>query len=262
MSEDQPDRTQPGRRTTPPPPPRSEGSEIPRRGYDRTPGTRPLVPPPQEEPPVYQTPQRPRGPRPGTPSPPYRGRRGSRPKRAPRDSGLYLPWWSLVILILVVGGAALGLMVLALNLSGANLSDQEPQVIVVTGQLQQPTTGGQQAGPPTAIATFQPTLAPDAPTAAASRTPLPGGCLLNDEVIVFGTGGVGLNLRDEPGGEVSFIAREGDRMLVIDGPVFFDDVEWCQVRSTSQSSSFGWASLEFLLDAAVVDETATPTESE
>ena len=254
MSEEQPDKTQPGRLP--------DSSEIPRRGYDRrsgqtgkTPGQRPGVQPPMEEPPVYQTPQRPRGPRPGTPPPPYRGRRGRRRQRAPRDSGLYLPWWSLVILILCVGAAALGLMLLALNLSGASLSEQEPQVIVVTGQIQ-PTTGGQQAGPPTAISTFQPTLAPNVPTAAATRTPLPGGCLLNQEVIVFGTGGVGLNLRDEPGGEVAFIAREGDRMLVIDGPVFFDDIEWCQVRRTSQSSSFGWASLDFLLDAAVVDEEA------
>jgi hypothetical protein len=172
-----------------------------------------------------------------------------------------LPWWSLVILILFVGGAALGLMLLAINLSGASLNDQAPQVIVVTGQLQ-PTTAGQQAGPPTAIATFQPTLAPNVPTAAASRTPLPGGCLLNQEVIVFGTGGVGLYLRDEPRGEVAFIAREGDRMLVIDGPVFFDGIDWCQVRSTSQTSSFGWAALEFLLDAAVVDEQATQAESE
>ena len=259
MSEQEPDRTQPGRRP--------DGSEIPRRGYDRrrdqtgslrTPGQRPPAQPPADEPPVYQTPMRnrPPGPRPGTPQPPYRGRRGRRQQRAPRDSGLYLPWWSLVIMILAVGGAAVGLLFLALNLSGASLTNQEPQVIVVTGQLQQPTAVQGQAGPPTAIATFQPTLAPNVATAAPSRTPLPGGCLLNQEVIVFGTGGVGLNLRDEPGGEVAFIAREGDRMLVIDGPVFFDDVQWCQVRSTSQSSSFGWASLEFLLAADVVDEQA------
>jgi hypothetical protein len=158
--------------------------------------------------------------------------------------------------------AAFGLLILALNLSGANLNDQAPQVIVVTGQIQPALASGQQAGPPTAIATFQPTLAPNAPTAAASRTPLPGGCLLNQEVIVFGTDGVGLNLRDEPGGEVAFIAREGDRMLVIDGPVFFNEVDWCQVRSTAQTTSFGWAALEFLLDAAVVDEQATVAGTE
>jgi CSLREA domain-containing protein len=80
------------------------------------------------------------------------------------------------------------------------------------------------------------------------------GCPLNQEVVVFGTGGVGLNLHDEPGGEVSFTASEGDRMMVIDGPIFFDDVEWCQVRSMSQSSNFGWITLEFVLDAAVIDE--------
>jgi hypothetical protein len=165
---------------------------------------------------------------------------------------LYLPWWSLLILIVFVGGASFGLLFFVANLSGAVLVSQTPQVIVVTGQLE-PSPIGQNAGPPTSIPTTQPTLAPNLPTPIPTRTPLPGGCLLNQEVIVFGTGGVGLNLRNEPGGEVAFIAKEGERMLVIDGPVIFNDIEWCQVRSLAQSSSFGWASLEFLLAADAVD---------
>ncbi|HLA43931.1 MAG TPA: hypothetical protein VJZ27_10870, partial [Aggregatilineales bacterium] len=113
------------------------------------------------------------------------------------------------------------------------------------------------AVPPPPLATFQPSATANIASAEPSRTPLPGGCLLNQEVLVFGTGGVGLNLRDNPGGEISFIAKEGERMLVIDGPEFFDGINWCQVRSTQQSSSFGWASLDFLIaaDAVATEES-------
>lgn len=236
-------------------------SEIPRRGYDRrrdaTGSLRPpMATPPSSAPPRYEAPPAyppPRyGPKPGTPPPPTRGGH-----RAPRDSGLYLPWWSLLILIVFVGAAAFGLVVVVANLSGAALLEQTPQVVIVTGQLQ-PTPVQQNAAPPTAITSPQPTPAPNLPTAAPSRTPLPGDCLLNDEMIVYGTGGVGLNLRDEPGGEVAFIAKEGERVLVIDGPQFFNGKEWCQVRSTGQSSAFGWAVMDFLIAAEALDNTATP----
>jgi uncharacterized protein YraI len=72
--------------------------------------------------------------------------------------------------------------------------------------------------------------------------------LLNAQLIVFGTGGVGLNLRDRPGGRVAFIAKEGERMVVIGGPEVFEGITWCQVRSDGQSSSFGWAAMQYLLE--------------
>ncbi len=233
----------------------STPQDIPRRGYERkrdaTGQLRPPAPPPAytNASDDYAPPRT--GPRPGAPPPPRRGPAG---RRARRDSGLYLPWWSLVILVLFVGGAAFGLLLLALNLSGAVLVDQTPQVVVVTGQLQA-TQPRANAGLPTAIATFQPTPVEPVNTAPPSATPVPGGCLLNEEVIVFNTGGVGLNLRDEPGGDVQFIAPEGERMLVItDAPVTFDGIVWCQVRSTAQRTLFGWAANEFLLPADTVED--------
>lgn len=234
--------------------PTRPSGEIPRRGYERgqTGQLRPsgTIPSPYQDEPRYQPPP---DPRPPLPPPPQRGR-----ERLPRDSGLYLPWWSLLILIVFVGAATFGLLVLVGSLSGNLLVEPTPRFIIVTNDPAfQPTApSGANNAPPTAIPTILPSLVVTLPTVAPSDTPIPGGCLLNEEVFVTGTGGVGLNLRDEPGGDVQFIAKEGERLLVIDGPLYFDGAEWCQVRSVSQSSSFGWASLQFLLPAN--DGATTP----
>jgi hypothetical protein len=160
----------------------------------------------------------------------------------------------LVILIVVVGASSFGLMMLVASLGGAALAEPTPQIIVVTSAIDPAAAQQRALTTPTELPTQAPTAGPAVVTAAPTRTLLPRGCLLNQEVIVTGTGGVGLNLRDEPGGEVSFIAKEGERMLVIDGPIFFSDLEWCQVRSTAQSSSFGWAALDFLLPVEALEE--------
>jgi|GEM_PF-2899166 len=240
--------------------PRSSGNQdIPRRGYNRERHPRDATgqlgstaPLPSDEPSqTRQTRGSGRYSPPPTPPPP---RRGIKKERAPRDSGLYLPWWSLVILILVVGVAALGLLFGVASLGNAILIEPTAQIIVVTPQLQ-PTDPQANAAPPTAIngtgvdpANASVPVVTNTPilTAEPTRTPVPGGCLLNEEVTVFNTGGVGLNLRDEPGGEVQFIAKEGERLLVTDGPVVYDGLDWCLVRSVGQSSSFGWAAKDFL----------------
>lgn len=232
----------------------TRGDEIPRRGYEgrrdaeskATGSFRPVSPPPASRP-VYEEAPRGTGPLPGKPMPPYRGG-----KRVPRDSGLYLPCWSLVILVLVVGAAAVGLLIFALNVGSAALVDQTPQIIIVTSAIQ-PTLPGFNA-PPTAIPQAQATQSENLPTVEPTQTSLPGGCLLNQRVVVFNTGTVGLNLREEPrrSAEAQFVAREGDILQVVDGPQFFDEIEWCKVESITRPGQFGWASLEFLIaeDAA------------
>lgn len=226
-----------------------KGDEIPRRGYEgrrdtqSTGAFRPVSPSPSSKPIDEEVPpRRGTGPLPGKPMPPYRGGR-----RAPRDSGLYLPCWSLVVLVLVVGGAAVGLMIFVLNLGSAALVDQTPQVIIVTSAIQ-PTQAGFNALP-TAIPGVQVTQDESLPTVEPTQTSLPGGCLLNQRVVVFNTGTVGLNLREEPrrSSEVQFVAREGDVLQVVDGPQFFDEIEWCKVESISRPGQFGWAALEFLI---------------
>lgn len=240
------------------------GDEIPRRGYERrrdpTPSptqsqrTEPppmMPPPPATPPPVYGDPQPVRyGPRPGTPAPPRRGRDG---RRAPRDSGLYLPWWSLVILIVFVGVAAFSILVIVANLSTNSIGNQTPQFVVVTSAINPGV--GQNLGLPTGIPTEPPTAVPILPTISASRTPLPGGCLLNAEVVVFNTGPVGLNLREEPrlSGERLWVAQEGNVLKVIDGPQFFDDFEWCKVESITRPGQVGWGVIDFMIAADAVE---------
>jgi len=204
-------------------------------------------------PPVYEQEPPRYGPRPGAPPPPRRGRST---ERLPRDSGLYLPWWSLVILIVFVGFAAFGLLMIVLNLSTAGLGNQTPQFVVVTGAFSASPIG-QNAAPPV-IPSETPTIDPILPTFIPSKTPLPGGCLLNSEVAVYNTGAVGLNLRAEPrlSGERLWIAREGDVLRVIDGPQSFDDIEWCKVESVTRPGQVGWASVEFMIakDAVVIPD--------
>lgn len=242
--------------------------EIPRRGYERRdagatgsyrsaappppPGAPP--PPPVTPPPVYGEPAPRYGPRPGTPPPPV-DRRG---KRIPRDSGLYLPWWSLVILIVFVGAAAVGLLVIVMNLSQVSLVSPTPQVVIVTSQIQPTAFVPNLNQPPaaTGIAPLVPSATVTLPTFVPSNTPLPGGCLLNQEVVVYGTGVVGLNLRDEPrlAGERLWVAQEGNVMRVVDGPQYFDDIEWCKVENITRQGQVGWASLEYLIAADAVPE--------
>ena len=74
----------------------------------------------------------------------------------------------------------------------------------------------------------------------------------------MGQGEAGLRLREEPRIEennVQFVAAEGDLMLVVEGPIFFDDIEWCRVENITRPGQFGWASRDFLLpEDAIADE--------
>lgn len=262
-------------------PPSGYGDEIPRRGYtrrqtgdyNRVPNPNPEggrsnpPPPPKTPPPVYGSnpppppaPQQQYAPRPGSPPPPVRGRRG---ERAPRDSGLYLPWWSLLILVLAVGAAALGILLLVMNLSSAGLASQPPQFIIVTnpasaanGANNVPSAGDNQP-PPNSVPTLAATSAPELPTLIPSRTPPPlaGGCQLNAEVVVVGTGAVGLSLRETPrtSGERLWVAQEGDRLQIVDGPQNFDDYEWCKVNNLTRPGQSGWAVTNFMVPAEDVE---------
>jgi hypothetical protein len=177
--------------------------------------------------------------------------RGRHQGRLPRDSGLYLPWWSLVILIVFVGVAALGLLMIVMNLSTITLANQTPQVIVISPLPEGGNPNPGNFAPPSSVPSATASLQVILPTVAPTRTALPGGCLLNQEVVVFGTGAVGLNLRAEPrlSGERLWIAREGDVLKVVDGPQYFDDIEWCKVESITRPGQVGWGAIDYMIAA-------------
>jgi hypothetical protein len=194
--------------------------------------------------------------------------RAPRPPRSKRDSGLYLPWWSLLVLILVVGVGAVAMLLTVLNLGESFvLGDQTPQVIVVTNALQGNNVGsapgitGNQpplavtpgSVPPSAV----PILSP-VPTAEPTRTPLPGvttGCPQNATLEVVGTAPTGLSIRAEPvqGNNILSVAPDGERFLVVGGPevttgVNGVSIEWCQVEGITNPDRKGWAARQYLAE--------------
>ncbi|NPV68730.1 MAG: SH3 domain-containing protein [Anaerolineae bacterium] len=196
------------------------------------------------------------------PTPPPRKRR--RTARERRDSGLYLPWWSLLVLLAGVALVAT-LAILALVSLGGQFAPggETPVVIVITAT---PTaTPTRTPGPPTptrpsVTATvplaFQATRStgeaePDTTLAATSAiTPPPATPALRvgAQVEVVEVGAAGLNVREGAGTgfRVLLIAREGSRFEVTGGPEESGDFTWWQIRSLDDPTKEGWAVAEFL----------------
>ncbi len=248
--------------------------QLPRRGYEEQRRTMSPPPPPLESQRMRGIPTEPPPPLPPQQPPPRPVVRGNVPpvmmdprpgprRRSNRDSGLYLPWWSLVILVVVAGVSAFGLLWLVMNLgSGLIPGDQTPQVIVVTNALpgNNPGVVGPAGVQPTAVPGSIPatsiTVPSAVPAAQPTETSLPGvtqGCPLNATVEVVGTEGLPLLIRVGPS-QVELVqahAEEGEWLRIVGGPqtstsVGGDELEWCQVEGVTVPSRDGWAARQFL----------------
>lgn len=73
-------------------------------------------------------------------------------------------------------------------------------------------------------------------------------------VMIHGTEGVGLRIRENPGTEsgVNFIANESEVFKVIGGPQTVDGGVWWQLATPYDENRQGWASAEYLI--AIADE--------
>jgi hypothetical protein len=201
--------------------------------------------------------------RPGTPVPPRRSappptmyqRKGQNTALTPRDSSLYLPWWSLALML--VGVLVLSfLIVLAIALLGgaANPASRDPIIVIVTAP---PTPIGQTASnggaangsqvlmgqnPPASLDLQGPTL----PAVQFTATPVT--VEIGKLVIVAGVDGDELNVRDNPGVQgTNIISRvpEGTVLTIVDGPRQADGFTWWQIQSADQTIK-GWAVSNFL----------------
>ena len=269
--------------------------ELPRRGYDQPRPMNPPPPPPianqspDQTPPAYTSrtqpapaqqrnyQQPPRQQRasiqiPDRSQPPQVETHSPQPRRNTKsDSGLYLPWWSLLLLVLSAGGCAVALIFFVFN-SGSGLipGDQTPQVIVVTNALQDAGNIGfsgnntqSNTNPnfdPGSVPATQ-VIAPSAVPFAEPTATLPGvttGCPLNATVEVVGTEGLPLTIRNEPrqGDNIQSLASEGERLRITGGPQTSTDVngdalEWCELEGITNPTRDGWAARQFL---AIVEE--------
>lgn len=182
-------------------------------------------------------------------------RRGQTAALTPRDSSLYLPWWSLALMLvgvlilsflIVIGIAVLG--------GSANPASRDPIIVIVTAPPTPPgqtaITGGSSGGsqvlmgqnPPSSLDLQGPTL----PAVQFTATPVT--IEIGKLVLVAGVDGDELNVRDQPGVQgTNIVSRvaEGTILTIVDGPRQADGFTWWQIQSTDQTIK-GWAVSNFL----------------
>ncbi|MCS6869958.1 MAG: SH3 domain-containing protein [Anaerolineae bacterium] len=191
------------------------------------------MPPP---PPVYE-PAEPRLPQ----APARRRPVPQRPSK--RESGWYLPWWTLLVLIAFVAAAAIGAWAVVDAVGGnAAPGGQTPIVIVVTATFT--------IGPPptyTPLPQVQPTVAP-LPTVVPTPTLPPGEFRPGVIVEVVGVGLNGLNIRAGAGTSATllFVAPERTRFMIMSGPQNASGLEWWEVREVNAPNRTGWAARNYL----------------
>ncbi len=197
-------------------------------------------------------------PPPEAPPMPPASRRGS--ARARRESGLYLPWWSLLVMLALVGGLAFGALLIVNTLGGqAAPGGATPIVIVITATYT--------VGPPASQTPIPlpPTLTPPPPlpTIAPSVTLPPGNFVVGANVQVIGVGPSGLNVRSGPGTQYTakFLGHDSDIFVLKEGPQSASGEEWWHIQDPNNPNNDGWASRRFLTVIAAgsaVGATAVP----
>ncbi|GAB4574984.1 MAG: hypothetical protein Kow0077_24250 [Anaerolineae bacterium] len=189
-------------------------------------------------------------------------KRRKRTARERRDSGLYFPWWSLLLLLAGVALVA-GLIFMALTSLGGQFlpGGETPVIIVVTStNTPAPTRPPVTPTPRLPTATSTPALigeGTEAGTPGEDETPGPSlitpapeqfEVRIGAEIEIFDVGAAGLNVREGAGTTfpVRLIAAEGSRFEVIGGPEESGGFTWWQIRSVDDPTIEGWAVADFL----------------
>lgn len=208
-----------------------------------------------------------------------------RKRRPRRDNALYLPAWSVILMIIVVVGIAGGVIALVAMLGGNNAPPSDPVFVIVTaeptaiaqaGATESPadsaepltqanenpgatpapdslgSIGGQSAT--TAFSGPLPTFALEGPTlppVILSPTPL----TINVGVNVIVQAADGLNIRERPGltGTILFRADDQTVFSVVGGPEAVDSITWWRVQDPIDPSRSGWAAADYLQVQAPVN---------
>jgi hypothetical protein len=168
----------------------------------------------------------------------------------PHRSGLYVPWWGLVIVILAVAAITCGMWWAVFSSRGvgaeAGAASPTPIFMVITATPTLQGAGGEQ---PTGE--VQPTAPPptieEQPTATATSAPAVP-LAVGSRVAIAGTEGFGLRVRQGPGlgFDMIFLAYDGDEFTVEDGPREVDGFVWWYIVDPNDPNRFGWAAEEFM----------------
>lgn len=196
----------------------------------------------------------------GTNPPPAYSPRSRRQQRRknPKDSALYLPWWSIALMILGVIIVSFGFVggVIFLGGSGGFLAEPSPIILIVTAEqsildnagsqsiLQAPSTeiiSGQNA--PTNLELTGPTLA------AIQLSPTPAPIRVGSVVAVEGVDLDTLNVRSSASlteSSILFRAQEGEIFNIVAGPEQSSGFTWWRVQDPNDVNRAGWAVSNFL----------------
>jgi hypothetical protein len=165
-----------------------------------------------------------------------------RPRRSPRESAGYIPWWLLAIVAAGFLFVAFALLAAVILTRSAGLPVATATVVVVTAP---PAT----AGPPTPTIQSPPTVPPGDSATSTAPPPPPGEVGVGAYVQVVGTGDAGfLNLRSEPNLEspVNYLAIENEVFQVQAGPTEASGFTWWYLVDPATNSRFGWAVQNYL----------------
>ena len=107
-----------------------------------------------------------------------------------------------------------------------------------------PLFAAQPTDTPTVTPTRTPTVPPTA-TPTITLTPSPTPTVTPWVMFVVDVGSNGLRVRYSPGGTVMGRIAEDTAVVVLDGPVEFDEITWYRVVSLEDRLE-GWVSVEYL----------------
>lgn len=196
----------------------------------------------------------------GTNHPPAyspRPRRQARRKN-PKDSALYLPWWSIALMLLGVIIVSFGFVgsVIFLGGSGGFVAEPSPIILIVTAEqnvINQASSQGNPQAPsteiisganaPTNLELSGPTLAP------VQLSPTPAPIRIGSVVAVEGVDLDTLNVRSSASlteSSVLFRAQEAEVFNVIDGPEQNSGFTWWRIQDPNDVNRVGWAVSNFL----------------
>lgn len=188
----------------------------------------------------------PPSPVPQTPSHPPK----SAAARKQGGSGVYVPWWGFALMAAVVVAATCGLWAFVFvnrpNSPAGSFGGLTPTFVVITDTPgpSLPEALLDTATPVVVTATTNPELIE--PTEVRD----PGEISPGDQVVVFGTEGQGLALRQGPGTGYAYfpelVAQDGEVLVVEDGPRLSDGYTWWLVSDPDNPDRFGWAAETFL----------------
>lgn len=186
-----------------------------------------------------------------------RTRRPPKKRHSAQNSSLYLPWWSLALMLLGVLVVSFSVVAGAFFLRNATGLFVEPTPIIqiITAvpteapQIVQPTHVPQSTeiitgnSAPAELQLQGPTLE------AVQFTPTPVPIHINATVYVEGVDENKLNVRDIAGvtqSNVIFRAEEAEAFLIVDGPLQGDGFTWWKIQDPANPARSGWAVANYL----------------